>query len=1042
MGALGKSARRVALPVTAFVLMSAASHAQPTPYLVKDINTLPQGVCDISNIAGAGSRAYFFADDCIHGIQLWVTDGTAEGTRAIGDFPLPAMGMIREATAVGSSLFFVVYEQNVGYVLWRSDGTPEGTSAVYTMDYAGGASTLSTLTAWNERLLFVGHDPEHGDELWLSDGTEDGTGIFVDISVGPVSGVSRYDPEILVSNDRLWFAADDGVHGRELWSSDGSVANTALVVDLVPGPQGSDPWEITSAGERVLFSAFVPAYGREPWSSDGTPDGTRLVVDALPGLDWSSPISLTPVGDTLYFLGLTGDEEDPRGLWATSGGQASLLLSNPFCCWEEKLTALDEVVLFAAEDPDLGYELWLSDGSPMGTHVVADIAPGGAASSPQHLTRFGESVYFAADDGFVGVELWKTDGTWGGTHIVRDLAPGTTSSRPGDIVAQSFGLLFQAGVDASESRELIVSDGSTEGTGKLIDLNPGTAPADVARIVLAGSAVFFVANDVFSGYELWTSDGTMSGTNRVLDINPGAASGVSSAWAFPSLAVNGQEVFFRANDGLSGDELWKTDGTAGGTSLVADIVPGAEGADVRWITSLDGVVYFRATNDDYGAELWKSDGTMHGTEIVRDIIPGPTGSFPDQFFVFNSQLFFIAQGGLWVSAGDSESTSLVIPGSLADISEQLIVLDDFFLASAEFDESAGYELWRSDGTQEGTTLVKDIYSGSASSEPRGFTRFGDGVVFSAYEPSTGHELWYSDGTPQGTRLLKNIEPFGGDSWPHGFLVFGEYVYFSAFQSGIGLALWRTDGTAAGTTFVRDFSPKDFDYGEVIPLGVVGDLLYLNAQSATSLQGALWVADGTSDGFFEVGPIYAIGNEYGPTFLQLPGARVVFSANGELYALDLCAAPSSCADANECTSDECFGGACGWAERTGSCGDDTFCNGEDVCVSGECTHISDNPCDVGDACDEQTDSCIPPSTESTTTTVTTTTTPPQPSCGDPNGDGEVTATDALISLTAAVGIEQCGLAVCDANGDGKVTASDALVLLKVAVGEPIELNCPA
>lgn len=64
-----------------------------------------------------------------------------------------------------------------------------------------------------------------------------------------------------------------------------------------------------------------------------------------------------------------------------------------------------------------------------------------------------------------------------------------------------------------------------------------------------------------------------------------------------------------------------------------------------------------------------------------------------------------------------------------------------------------------------------------------------------------------------------------------------------------------------------------------------------------------------------------------------------------------------------------------------------------------------------------------------------------SCGDANGDGVVTATDSLLALSAAVGLGQCELAVCDTDDSGAVTASDALAILKVSVGLPVVLSCP-
>jgi ELWxxDGT repeat protein len=85
-------------------------------------------------------------------------------------------------------------------------------------------------------------------------------------------------------------------------------------------------------------------------------------------------------------------------------------------------------------------------------------------------------------------------------------------------------------------------------------------------------------------------------------------------------------MFFGADDGVNGHELWVTDGTVEGTRLVKDIRPGNEGSFLSKFVEVDGLLYFGASDGDHGQELWVSDGTEEGTQMVRDINAGPSSS--------------------------------------------------------------------------------------------------------------------------------------------------------------------------------------------------------------------------------------------------------------------------------------------------------------------------------------------------------------------------------------------------------------------------------
>jgi MYXO-CTERM domain-containing protein len=296
-----------------------------------------------------------------------------------------------------------------------------------------------------------------------------------------------------------------------------------------------------------------------------------------------------------------------------------------------------------------GDELWRSDGTAAGTFMVKDINVTAAdvGSAPQSLTAVGDTLFFAANDGLVGSELWKSDGTAAGTVLVMDINPGPADSRPGvsnqgiqDTTVSANGMLFFMANDGVHGIELWKSDGTAAGTVLVKDINPGAANSNVSNLTAAGSLVYFTATDATLDLELWVSDGTAAGTTVLKDLSPGVTSGVPSGLAF----IDGV-LYFQARDGVTGNELWKTDGTAAGTVQVTDLMPGSSGGLVGIAPTLviPGEPFvFPATNGLSGLEVWRSDGTAAGTQLVQDIAPGPRNSNPSALVIAGDKVFFAA----------------------------------------------------------------------------------------------------------------------------------------------------------------------------------------------------------------------------------------------------------------------------------------------------------------------------------------------------------------------------------------------------------------
>jgi ELWxxDGT repeat protein len=413
----------------------------------------------------------------------------------------------------------------------------------------------------------------------------------------------------------LFFTADDGTHGLELWTSDGTAAGTVLVRDFHPSERTFFSSQVAFAG-RLFFAAEDRNHGRELWRSDGTKAGTVLVRNIGRDVPGESPLDLTESGGRLFF---TDDRISGRELWTSDGSRTGTVkvklidAERDWYTYSSYLTDVGGTLFFAADDEVHGSsnQLWKSDGTTAGTRVVKDFNLSDGADIGD-LTDVGGRLFFTADDGIHGRELWTSDGSRAGTVMVKEVTPG------GDGYVSSLtefeGRLFFTGYDGRRT-QLWKSDGTRAGTVPVKEIsNWGAALTEV------GGTLFFASSDGIHGEELWKSDGTTAGTIMVKDINPNTDRVGNPLPSRPtSPTAVGETLFFTARDGVHGRELWTSDGTRAGTSLVKDITDDRRGSRAGSLTDVGGRLFFAANDGIHGRELWRSDGTAAGTVQVKDI---------------------------------------------------------------------------------------------------------------------------------------------------------------------------------------------------------------------------------------------------------------------------------------------------------------------------------------------------------------------------------------------------------------------------------------
>ena len=860
---------------------------------VGDINSVSRDA-DPRDFLQIGSITYFTADDGIHGRELWKTDGTESGTILVKDIH-PSSGIYsgsypNHLTNVGGILYFTADNGVNGTELWKSDGTESGTQLVADIQTggAGNSSAPDGLVTLGGKLYFIADDGSTGRELWSSTGTSAGTQRITNLN--PAGDAFQPGEKLVNINGQLVFAASQGAAGTQLWSSNGTSSGTVLLKTIRSGSSaiqnfGAD--QLAATATTVYFVANNGSTGDELWKTDGTATGTVLVKDIQSGNVSSDPRSFTLVGNTLYFLATTSTAG--QELWKSDGTAGGTVIvadirPGPSGASASNLVSFQNKLYFTANDGVAGAELWRTDGTLVGTSIVKNINTGAGSSQPEGLTVAGGTLYFTADNGMAGRELWKSDGSLNGTTLVRDINPGSAGSSS-DAQRTVLGvvnntLLFSAN-DGRNGLDLWSSDGTVSGTKLVKDINSVTIGSYPAAVTSFAGGVVFVANDGQNGDEIWFSNGVTGNSVMLIDANSGTAGSAPADFT----PVN-NILYFTAISGSLGRELWKTDGTAAGTVIVHDINPGVASSDPLDLTSFNGALYFSAVDSDSGRELWTSNGTSAGTVRVADIDAGGGSSTPELLVSTGSSLYFRANGDeLWITDGTTDGTLLVLdpnPTGNSQIGELTNVGGTLFFVATN--GTQGVELWTSGGTPETTQQLQDIRTGVLGSAPSELTASNGKLYFVADDGINGAELWVSNGTSVGTQLVSDLVAGMASSHPQRLTDVNGWLYFVADNGTHGLELWKSSGTSGTTQMVADIrsgaAGSDPDH-----LTNVNGVLYFAANDGVhGLEP--WKSNGTAGGTqlasdFNPGTAGSI-----PSGFTAVGTALFFAADNGLQGIEL------------------------------------------------------------------------------------------------------------------------------------------------------------
>jgi trimeric autotransporter adhesin len=456
--------------------------------------------------------------------------------------------------------------------LWKTDGTSAGT--VQVMSFIG----IDKMYKFNNTLFFMADDGINGAELWKSDGTAAGTQLVKNIN--PTGNMMDLNDVwmFVAGNNEFFFTADDGVHGRELWKSDGTEAGTVLVKDINPGAASSEPQHGYFFNNELYFDADEPSVSRELFKSDGTELGTELVMDLYVEASGNCgcPRTFFEWNNELYFTSqTTASTPFQNGIFKiTTSSSTPQLIHEPRTRPNFFYPYQNSLYFTSGVNSTTDYELFKTDGTTAGT-VMVDINPNGPSSLHSFYTFNGE-MYFNGvyDTGVNG--MMKSDGTVSGTSLVKQGVSATSHFLLD-------GVLHFLGADVTQT-EIWKTDGTDAGTVMAYDINPGPSSSYINPITPVLDKIYFrVGGGTQQG--LWKFDLSSLGLNnnekKSLGIYPNPASTVINVEMANASTVRMFDI--------SGKLLKELNGSSNYTIDVTDLTPGmymiesAEGAKAKFV---------------------------------------------------------------------------------------------------------------------------------------------------------------------------------------------------------------------------------------------------------------------------------------------------------------------------------------------------------------------------------------------------------------------------------------------------------------------------
>lgn len=676
-----------------------------------------------------------------------------------------------------------------GQELWEYDGiTPPKLILDINPGIQNGA--LTELMVFDNKVFFAGNNGIDGFELWAYDGINSP---YMVADLNSNGNGSSNPSKFTIFQNKLYFVANSSTYSNLVWVYDG---NTPPVLDPNFNLSNNNSYhdEFIVFDNQLFFSRFASNTGRELYRYDGS-NPIILVQDIFTGSASSSPNNFIIYDNKLFFTAISNNS-NKKALWMYDGTQAALVATitvnhsaNAIPFVDGEFVVYNNLLIFTANDGVTGQELWAYDGTQVS--ILSDLVPGFLrGAQPRELTVLNDKLYFhCLEAGYK--YLWSYNGMTSPVKVNNDINHLSRFSTFQNKLI--FHGLYTYSIEGrfKQGSGSFLYDGDS--TFQLIGKKTITRDlsSEVKNLTVYNNMLYFSAKNELSEVKLWSFNGLSEVPNSVRPVQ-------NSYISYPeNLTVHKDKLYLSGQIKDRNNQIWQYDGINGPIAF-SDTFPtyAPYSNALSDFCEYQDQLFFTSDNSTYyNYELWTLNGNNFSA-ILADSIPYRV-SKPRDLLVYKGDLYFVLNNyfdgeELWKYNGEKLTLITDISPNFSSNTQNILNLT-IFRDKLYFDASnnTGRHIWSYDGTN--PPLIESNTS-NVSGYRNEFIVFQDKLYYVGQDNQTGYELWRYDGTnpPSLVADLATI-PYTS-SFPNNFVVLKNQLYFSAFSQQSGSELWTYDGT--------------------------------------------------------------------------------------------------------------------------------------------------------------------------------------------------------------------------------------------------------